>query len=241
MEKQEAPECPICMGPFIEPLLVGCGHAFCRVCLLQTTRLSPTGRSCPLCRADVDIKSPLEHPVDQALENRVRAALPPDVYEAKQKQATELVEEFKRQVRTELPIFYMDPGSSAGSPVRLHLFEPRYKILIRRVWESNQLFIYCAKKPKQGDKGVVVHVQQAFFLPGGLANIIGMGVQEIRLGHTWVEDGTGGLFYTRVDMEGAGLRSRLPQLMAGDSRVNDTSESVHQAIRPCSACCCGIM
>mmetsp|Transcript_100493 Transcript_100493/g.260011 ORF Transcript_100493/g.260011 Transcript_100493/m.260011 type:complete len:259 (-) Transcript_100493:188-964(-) len=192
-----APECPICMGFLCEPLTVACGHAFCRVCLLESTRLSPSGRLCPLCRAAVDIKNPMTHGVDTELENQVLKLIPKDEYDARQRCGRERLDELQKLADTQLPIFFMYPGSAVGAPVALHFFEPRYKILIRRAWEGSRLFVFCARKPRRGEQGIVVRVSQAQFLPDGRANIVGRGVEAITLGDVWVEDGTGGLFYTR--------------------------------------------
>lgn len=43
--------CPICLNTLIEPLKLHCGHAFCRMCLHLSIRMSPDGRRCPMCRA----------------------------------------------------------------------------------------------------------------------------------------------------------------------------------------------
>ena len=83
------------------------------------------------------------------------------------------LEELRTEADTRLPIFYMYPGTAVGSRVALHFFEPRYRIMIRRVWESNRLFLFCSSEPVSGACGVVVKVDQASFAPDGRARIIG--------------------------------------------------------------------
>merc|ERR1719265_776309 len=46
----DPPQCPVCISFLCDPLTASCGHLFCRICLIKSTRLSPTGRLCPLCR-----------------------------------------------------------------------------------------------------------------------------------------------------------------------------------------------
>ncbi|XP_049325678.1 E3 ubiquitin-protein ligase TRIM39-like isoform X1 [Astyanax mexicanus] len=41
--------CPICLEIFTDPVLLSCGHSFCRTCLQQSWTQSP-GRECPVCR-----------------------------------------------------------------------------------------------------------------------------------------------------------------------------------------------
>lgn len=198
-----APDCPICFGFLCEPLTIACGHSFCRACLLESTRLSPTGRSCPLCRSQVDIKNPMTHPVDKDLERDVLAVVPLEDYHVRQKCSKDRLDELQHKADTQLPIFFMYPGTIVDAPVALHFFEPRYKILIRRAWEGSRLFIFCPCSPRRGDQGVLVRVSQAQFLADGRANIRGHGEQAVTLGNVWVEEGTGGLFYTKLDAPNA--------------------------------------
>ena len=44
-----------------------------------------------------------------------------------------------------------------------------------------------------------VRIDHAAFLPDGRADIRGRGMQRIVLGKTWIEDGTMGLAYTRIN------------------------------------------
>eukprot|EP01051_Picozoa_sp_SAG22_P004493 SAG22_NODE_243_length_14055_cov_3.073015_1_plen_167_part_00 len=47
-EVSDDAQCPICLTFLCDPLTLQCSHSFCRVCVMQSTRLSPDGRSCPL-------------------------------------------------------------------------------------------------------------------------------------------------------------------------------------------------
>ena len=128
----------------------------------------------------------------------MRAAVDGDDYEARRAAHAAALAELRAKQATELPIFFMHPGTRVGGTVGLHLFEPRYKILIRRAWEGGKEFVYCGCVPRVGAPGVVVRVDDAHFFPDGRCCIRGVGVRRVELGATWIEDGTGGLFITRV-------------------------------------------
>eukprot|EP00927_Polykrikos_kofoidii_P050006 TRINITY_DN43971_c0_g1_i1.p1 TRINITY_DN43971_c0_g1~~TRINITY_DN43971_c0_g1_i1.p1 ORF type:complete len:476 (-),score=54.18 TRINITY_DN43971_c0_g1_i1:341-1768(-) len=192
-------QCPICMEFFCAPLLLECGHAFCRLCLLQSARLAPDGRRCPECRAFIQLKDPVSHPTDAVLEKRLRVVVPEDAL-AKRLAAHDLqLAEFLERSRQQFPIFFMKGvASRPGQAVRLHLFEPRYRILIRRAWEGNRLFVCTQRAPREGDTGLAVHVESASFLSDGKADIRGYGVERVTLGRVWVEECSEGLYYAEV-------------------------------------------
>ncbi|XP_067390110.1 zinc finger protein RFP-like [Emydura macquarii macquarii] len=50
---QEEATCPICLEYFREPVILECGHNFCRACISQCWEGSDTGVSCPQCRETV--------------------------------------------------------------------------------------------------------------------------------------------------------------------------------------------
>eukprot|EP00040_Diaphanoeca_grandis_P036335 m.231342 g.231342 ORF g.231342 m.231342 type:complete len:334 (+) comp33599_c7_seq2:134-1135(+) len=234
-----APECAVCISFLCDPLTLGCGHSFCRVCLLQATFLAPDGRSCPLCRKHIDLVSPADHPADADIEATVLAVVPQAIYN--EKLATRKIElaELLENASSMLPVFFMQPGTEVGAPVALHLFEPRYKILIRRAWEGNKRFIYCAEPPRPGCPGVLVQVATARFLPDGRANIFGIGAQQVELGDTWVEEHTGGLYYSRVDVLNrndpvADAISAYHESEDGDDDTRDHAAAVMRGQRDCT-------
>ena len=130
-------QCSICLDFFFEPLTLKCRHSFCRVCLLQSTKLAPDGRSCPQCRALIDsITDPSTHPADENIAAKVSAAVPAALINERSRQSAEALEALAQRSACALPVFVMRPGSQSdmrpGAPISLHFFEPRYRILIRR-------------------------------------------------------------------------------------------------------------
>lgn len=50
--------CPVCLEVFTEPLMLECGHSYCRSCV-RSMDLDPLGQlQCPVCRCSVDGLSP---------------------------------------------------------------------------------------------------------------------------------------------------------------------------------------
>ncbi|XP_034645388.1 zinc finger protein RFP-like [Trachemys scripta elegans] len=45
--------CPICLEDFKDPVIIDCGHNFCRACITQCWEGSDTAASCPQCRETV--------------------------------------------------------------------------------------------------------------------------------------------------------------------------------------------
>jgi hypothetical protein len=68
----EGLDCPICLQIMCQPRRTDCGHMFCRICLFQSTTLSPDGRCCPMCRANVTVVDEEGQllPIDHELERR---------------------------------------------------------------------------------------------------------------------------------------------------------------------------
>ncbi|CAM5158340.1 unnamed protein product [Eretmochelys imbricata] len=50
---QEEAACPICLEYFKDPVIIDCGHNFCRACIAQCWEGSNTDTSCPQCRETV--------------------------------------------------------------------------------------------------------------------------------------------------------------------------------------------
>lgn len=165
----------------------------------MTTRLSANGRACPMCRHPVAMRDPAVEPEDAALSEAVHRMVSAEEYEVRVGQMKTKIAELREAARMNLPIFFMPPCPRVGEVIGLHLFEPRYKLLIRRAMEGNAQFVYAGNFPRAGVRATLIQVDQAAFLADGRALIQGRGVQSIILSDVWVEEGSGGLYYTRLD------------------------------------------
>lgn len=182
------------------PLLLDCGHAFCRLCLLQSARLAPDGRHCPTCRAPVNLQDPAKHPENESFAARIRDIVPQAQLQVRAATEATNLAAFLERDRSSLPVFYMRGAASrVGEQFGIHLFEPRYRILIRRSWEGNRRFICAQRKPVTGDTALVVEVTVAKFLAGGNADIAGIGIAYAVLQNVRVEEGTAGLHYADIN------------------------------------------
>lgn len=100
-----------------------------------------------------------------------------------------------------LPLFMMNVVYFPGQPMHLHLFEPRYKLMIRRVLESgNRSFGYMCFAPREGAVGVLMEVRQCEFLADGRALLLAVSTGRFRIQQTWIEPGTEGLYYAKVSV-----------------------------------------
>mmetsp|Transcript_157883 Transcript_157883/g.483824 ORF Transcript_157883/g.483824 Transcript_157883/m.483824 type:complete len:388 (+) Transcript_157883:37-1200(+) len=218
-------QCAVCIDFLCAPLTLGCGHTFCRLCLVQASRLATTGQQCPQCRAPVELKDLASHPVSKTVEAQVRALVPEAVLAAREASDAQKLKALSAQRRHRLPIFYMSGiASEPGQVVRLNLFESRYKLLARRAASGSRLFICTQREPSTGDVGLIVRIGQVAFQDGGRAQVSGLGVRGAILLSVSVEPGTGGLYHAEVAAAEAAEGSQAAEEALADSPVAPPSQ-----------------
>lgn len=90
---------------------------------------------------------------------------------------------------SELPLFPLPIVLFPGVPLPLHIFEPRYRQLLRDIREGNNLFGLCyfdasssdMDVPPSGQTGCVAEVSETQALPDGRSNILTVGVIRYRI------------------------------------------------------------
>jgi hypothetical protein len=122
-------ECAVCLGLLCEAVTTPCGHTMCRLCLVRALQRQT---KCPSCRA-VCVISAEDHPETLALSRLARKCFP-QLYE----QRLEETRQEREAMRLLLPVFFYNLPIFPGEVLRLHLFEPRYKLMMQRIVNSTR-------------------------------------------------------------------------------------------------------
>ncbi|KAK6123176.1 hypothetical protein DH2020_043078 [Rehmannia glutinosa] len=121
-------DCTLCLKLLYEPITTPCGHSFCRSCLFQSM---DRGNRCPLCRTVLFI-SPRTCAISVTLNNIIQKNFPEEYAERKSENdsLTNLGVDL-------LPLFVMDVILPCQK-FQLNIFEPRYRLMVRRIMEGNR-------------------------------------------------------------------------------------------------------
>ena len=126
-------ECVLCLRLFLEPVTTPCGHSFCRGCLQRHLDHSPQSR-CPFCRAVIHGG---DFSVSHTLKNIITAHFPKE-YEEREAQEQEEAGG-RAAAESHVPLFVMSTVL-LGETIDLNIFEPRYRLMIRRCLEGQGTF-----------------------------------------------------------------------------------------------------
>lgn len=161
--------------------------------------LSLSSKKCPNCRA-VCVLDAATHPTSSMLASLVQS-LRPGAYAERLVDSERARESWQSSV---LPVFMMGQVVFPGSHLRLHLFEERYRLMIRRAVESSSRFVYVPKLDRSplgpGTVGLVVRITECEMLADGRSLIEAECVERVSIQSAWVEDGTSGLWYARISL-----------------------------------------
>ena len=154
-------DCHICYNMMLDPTTTACGHTFCRKCL---TRVLDHSNVCPVCRHDLLILPSLATQPSNARLVALLNCLCPELVAARAS-AVEL-EEHLGGTELNTPLFICTLALPT-MPTFLHIFEPRYRLMIRRALEGNRQFgmiMYNRSSAPQGDLGVTQFMEYGTML-----------------------------------------------------------------------------
>ncbi|XP_074559230.1 uncharacterized protein LOC141815204 isoform X2 [Curcuma longa] len=182
LERTDDLECTLCFKLLYEPVTTPCGHSFCRSCLHQSM---DHGNKCPMCRRVLFI-SPRTYPISVTLNNIIQKSFPEEYAERKSEQ------ESLTQLGVDImPLFVMDVILPCQK-MSLNIFEPRYRLMVRRIMEGNRRMGMVAIDPATGsiaDFACEVEILECEPLPDGRFYLEVEGQRRFRILRSWDQDG----------------------------------------------------
>ncbi|EKD17874.1 uncharacterized protein L3040_004412 [Drepanopeziza brunnea f. sp. 'multigermtubi'] len=173
-------DCQVCYNLFLEPYTTPCGHTFCRSCLY---RVLDHSRLCPICRRVQTITPQLGRDRDPSnvIISKLLTGLCPEALAVRAKAAEADLR--PGTVEMDIPLFICTL-SFPQVPTFLHIFEPRYRLMIRRAIESGEgkfgMLRHNPSREPQGELGRV-----SFYEYGTLLCI--EGIQVLPDGRSLIE------------------------------------------------------
>ncbi len=180
-------DCHVCYALFCDPVTTPCGHTFCRVCL---QRVMDHARICPVCRRELTIQ-PIVYeaacPSNQLLVS-IATALWPELLETR-RQAVIAEGLHDGNGEFDLPVFICTL-SFPSMPTFLHVFEPKYRLMIRRALEGDRCFgMALHHNGGSVECGTVLRIINVEFFPDGRSLIETVGTTRFRIMRSGVLDG----------------------------------------------------
>ncbi|XP_068447707.1 LON peptidase N-terminal domain and RING finger protein 1 [Clinocottus analis] len=187
-------ECPLCIRLFFEPVTTPCGHTFCKNCI---ERSLDHNLRCPLCKQPLQeyFKNRKYNPT-LLLQDIMTRLFPSPLAERKQVHDAEMAE--LSNLTTDIPIFVCTVAYP-GVPCPLHIFEPRYRLMMRRCMETGtRKFGMCCYEHGKGfaDYGCLLEIHSLELLPDGRSFVDAVGRSRFKVLRRSQRDG-----YHTADIE----------------------------------------
>ncbi|XP_022596513.1 LON peptidase N-terminal domain and RING finger protein 2 [Seriola dumerili] len=172
-------ECSLCMRLFYEPVATPCGHTFCLKCLERCLDHNP---NCPLCKENLsEYLATRGYNKTLLMEEVLQRYLGDELTERKKIHEEEMKE--LSNLNQEVPIFVCTMAFPT-IPCPLHVFEPRYRLMIRRSMETGtKQFGMCIADELKGfaDYGCMLQVRDVKFFPDGRSVVDTIGVSRFKV------------------------------------------------------------
>ena len=147
---QKELDCHVCYNIMYDPVTTPCGHTFCRKCL---ARVLDHSSLCPICRRLLSLPPSLDRQPSNVRLSAILELLCSDLVKLRREAIAQ--EESGIAGELDTPLFVCTLAFPS-MPTFLHIFEPRYKLMIRRAIEGNGQFgmlLYNHQGLPQGNLG----------------------------------------------------------------------------------------
>ncbi|KAL2768263.1 LON peptidase N-terminal domain and RING finger protein 3 isoform 2 [Daubentonia madagascariensis] len=187
-------ECSLCMRLFYEPVTTPCGHTFCLKCL---ERCLDHNAKCPLCKDGLSqCLASRKYSKNVIMEELIAKFLPEELKERRRLYEEEMEE--LSNLNKNVPIFVCTMAYPTV-PCPLHIFEPCYRLMIRRCIETGtRQFGMCLGDPVKGfaEYGCILEIRNVQFFADGRSVVDSIGRRRFKVLHQGQRDG-----YNTADIE----------------------------------------
>ncbi|XP_054453811.1 LON peptidase N-terminal domain and RING finger protein 3-like [Anoplopoma fimbria] len=187
-------ECSLCMRLFYEPVATSCGHTFCLRCLERCLDHNP---KCPLCKEELSEYLVQRQYCKTVLTESLISKYLPSEFIERQKIHQEEMAEFSN-LNKNVPIFVCTMAFPTV-PCPLHIFEPCYRLMIRRCMETGtNSFGMCLADNVKGfaDYGCLLEIRDVKFFSDGRSVVDTIGRRRFKVVQHSERDG-----YNTADIE----------------------------------------
>ncbi|XP_062940441.1 LON peptidase N-terminal domain and RING finger protein 3 isoform X2 [Cynocephalus volans] len=187
-------ECSLCMRLFYEPVTTPCGHTFCLKCL---ERCLDHNAKCPLCKDGLSQCLASRKYSKNVIMEELIAKFLPEEFKERRRLYEEEMEELSN-LNKNVPIFVCTLAYPTV-PCPLHIFEPCYRLMIRRCIETGtRQFGMCLGDPVRGfaEYGCILEIRNVQFFADGRSVVDSIGKRRFKVLHQGQRDG-----YNTADIE----------------------------------------
>ncbi|XP_021166241.2 LON peptidase N-terminal domain and RING finger protein 3 isoform X1 [Fundulus heteroclitus] len=187
-------ECSLCMRLFYEPVTTPCGHTFCLQCLERCLDHNP---KCPLCKEELsEYLVQRQYCKTVLMESLISKYLPSAFLERQKIHKEEMAE--LSNLNKSVPIFVCTMAFPTV-PCPLHIFEPCYRLMIRRCMETGtNCFGMCLGDDLKGfaGYGCLLEIRDVKFFSDGRSVVDTIGRRRFKIIQHHERDG-----YNTADIE----------------------------------------
>lgn len=184
-------ECSLCYRNLWHPVSTTCGHTYCKSCLDRTLDHK---LECPLCKTTLDGDfAERKEKVNEFVEETFRRVLNADYIERQRIYEDEMSDLLSADDdgKTVIPVFVCTM-SFPTVPCPLHVFEPRYRLMMRRVMlAGTREFGMCTNAQNRpfAEYGTMLEIRDIQYFPDGRSVVDTVGGRRFKVFDSGTKDG----------------------------------------------------
>ncbi|KAL4979866.1 PUA-like domain-containing protein [Aspergillus desertorum] len=220
-------DCQVCYSLILDPLTTPCGHTFCRSCVAMVLSHS---NLCPICRRKLNMPSSVRSErINKRLSDIIRTLLPDELASRR----AHVTSDIDVNGEGELPLAVVSLAFPT-MPIGLHIFEPRYRLMIQRVIESRNRKFGIVMPNRRGrlqqglgrapfmQYGTILAINRHELLPDGRSLLIATGISRFKV-----------LSWELVDGYHVGKIQRVDDVPISEEEAQESTETA--ATEPASS------